>query len=385
MPLIIATTLRERGETGVHTHIRQLQMHLKQRNTTASLVTPLSQNRAAAIPIFAVSTLLRPLSGSATVAWYLYWHRIFLCKALSRLLAQTNECVIYAQSPTAAHAALKARKGPHQRVVLAVHFNGSYALEFAISGYIRHGGLAYRSIKRAEATIIPRTDGIVYVSNAAREQLLSWLPEAASVHSAVINNFVGSPSASSAEAAGAELVSVGALRPLKNHRFLLQVLAEARQAGRIITLDVFGVGSCQKELIKLTCSLGLETQVRWRGFRADVASLLSSYKVYVHASLSEALPLALVEALAAGLPIVAGDVGGISEMGESGLEIRFWPLDDPAKAATILTELLDCEPTRLKAAAAASARFHLDFDAQVLGDRLASFLMDAESTAPTGN
>ena len=50
--------------------------------------------------------------------------------------------------------------------------------------------------------------------------------------------------------------------------------------------------------------------------------------------------------MAAGLPIVAGDIGGISELCDDGVEARFWPLDDPAQAAATLIDLLDCEPAR---------------------------------------
>ena len=71
--------------------------------------------------------------------------------------------------------------------------------------------------------------------------------------------------------------------------------------------------------------------------------------------------------MAAGLPIVAGNTGGISELCDDGVEARFWPLDDPAQAAALLIDLLDCEPERLKAARAARERFRRDFDADVVG------------------
>ena len=122
-------------------------------------------------------------------------------------------------------------------------------------------------------------------------------------------------------------------------------------------------------------SLGLEEQVRFRGFRPDVRDFLPGYRAYVHASYSESLPLAIIEAMAAGLPIVAGDIGGIRELCDDGVEARFWPLDDPARAAATLIDLLDCEPARLKAAHAARERFRRDFDADVVGPELRSFLL----------
>ena len=96
---------------------------------------------------------------------------------------------------------------------------------------------------------------------------------------------------------------------MKNHRFLLQVLAEAKRAGRHLTLDVFGEGPCRKDLLRQTSSLGLEGQVRFRGFRPDVRDFLPRYRAYVHASYSESSSLAIMEAMAAGLPIMAATSG----------------------------------------------------------------------------
>jgi glycosyltransferase involved in cell wall biosynthesis len=109
---------------------------------------------------------------------------------------------------------------------------------------------------------------------------------------------------------------------------------------------------------------------------------LPGYRVYVHASYSESSSLAIMEAMAAGLPIVAGNIGPISELCDDGVEARFWPLDDPAQAAAILIDLLDCEPARAKAARAASERFHRDFDADVIAPRLLSFLLGMTPPIP---
>jgi glycosyltransferase involved in cell wall biosynthesis len=114
-----------------------------------------------------------------------------------------------------------------------------------------------------------------------------------------------------------------------------------------------------------------------RGFRPDVRDFLSRYRAYVHVSYSESSSLAIIEAMAAGLPIVAGNIGPLGELYDDGVEGRFWPLDDPDQAAATLTGLLDSEPARMAAAAAARQRFRRDFDAGVLGPRLTSFLLGA--------
>ena len=79
--------------------------------------------------------------------------------------------------------------------------------------------------------------------------------------------------------------------------------------------------------------------------------------------------------MAAGLPIVAGNTGPISELCDDGVEGRFWSLDDAAQASAVLIDLLDCEPVRLTAARAARERFCREFDAAVVGPELRSFLL----------
>jgi glycosyltransferase involved in cell wall biosynthesis len=127
--------------------------------------------------------------------------------------------------------------------------------------------------------------------------------------------------------------------------------------------------------LQQTRSLGLEEQVRFHGFRRDMRKFLPGYRAYVHASYSESSSLAIMEAMAAGLPIVAGNIGPISELCDDGVEARFWPLDDPAQAAATLIDFVDDEQARAKAARAASERFDRDFNADRIAPCLLSFLL----------
>ena len=148
---------------------------------------------------------------------------------------------------------------------------------------------------------------------------------------------------------------------------------------------MFGEGPCRKDLLRQTHSLDLEEQVRFRGFRPDVRDFLPGYRAYVHASYSESLPLAIIEAMAAGLPIVAGDTGGISELCDDGVEARFWPLDDPAHAAATLDRL-----ARLRADASNGGERREQSDSTVtstqtsLRPRLLSFLQGRTTPRPQG-
>lgn len=375
LPLVIATILREEGNTGVHTHIRQLCKYLGERGPEVTLITPFSWGQLLTYPVFGLRRLVVDrFSKAAGVAWYRHWHEVFLRNALRRDLAKVGACVVYAQGPLEARAALRARRGPHQRVVLAAHFGKSQADRYADSRQIRRDGRVFRAIRQLERETIPQVDGIMYVSRWGRDALASWLPEAAEVPSAVIGNFISPSPATRREPLG-DLVTTGRLELVKNHRFILEVLAEAKRAGRSVTLDLFGDGPCRQDLVRQAHSLGLDEQVRFRGFRPDVRDFLPGYRAYVHASYLEAQPLVIMEAMAAGLPIVAGGIGPFPELCDDGIEARFWPLDDPAQAAVVLLNLLDCEPERLKAANAARERFHRDYNADVVGPKLLSFLM----------
>ena len=388
LPVVIATMLRAEGNTGVHTHVRQVRHYLGNYGMDAALITPFSWGGPLAVPVFGTRLLLGRCSKAVGVAWYRYWHEAFLRRALRRHLAHAGDCVIYAQGPPEARAALRARQGTRQRVVMVVHFRASHADEWADRKEIERGGVVFRAIRRTERAVIPRVDGLVYVSCWARDMLLGWLPEAAAVPSEVIGNFVAPRRTMPRPESIGDLVTAGNVDVLKNHRFLLDVLAETKQAGRVLTLDVYGEGPCRKDLVRQARDLGLEGQVRFRGFRPDVRDFLSGYRAYVHASYSESSSLAIIEAMEAGLPIVAADIGPISELCDDGVEARFWPLDDAAQAAAVLTGLLDCEPERSKAASAAAERFRRDFDAEVIGPRLRSFLLghcqDGDAAGLTG-
>src|SRR5262249_40498329 len=266
LPVVIATILREEGNTGVQTHVRQLRLYLKERGTPTTLVTPFSWGTALTVPVFGFRLALERCSGAASVAWYRHWHEVFLRNALRRSLAEAGPCVVYAQCPLSARAALRARQGPHQRVVQAVHFRISQADEWADKGMIARDGIVFRRIRRLERVVLPRVDGLMYVSDWARTALIGWLPEASAVPSTVIDTF-GSPlSAGPGGEPLADLVTMGHLEPVKNHRYMLEVLAEAARTGRRYTLDVYGEGPLRGDLLRQSAALGLDGQVRFRGF-----------------------------------------------------------------------------------------------------------------------
>ena len=382
--MVIATLLRGGGPTGVETHIREVLAHGRTRGPSPVVLTPFSYARRLAMPIFGVRLGLDPINGECSVAWYRYWHELFLRRALARSLSGDPSAVVYAQCPVSARAALAARPSRHQRVVMAVHFNTSQADEWVDKGRIRRGGRVYNAIRRLEHEVIPAVDGLLYVSESAREALESWLPEVRQVPSRVVPNFVArpdTPPVAALDRDSSDLVSVGSLEIAKNHGFLLEVLAAANRLGFRYRLDIVGEGPCRPLLSRRIAELGLRGQVRLLGYRSDVRQLLWNYRAYLHASVREAMAISPIEALAAGLPVLAVATGGLPEILEPGVEGLFWSADDPDAAAQQLIDLLEDGPSLERMSRAARTRFDGELAADVAGPRVERFVLGEDLPA----
>jgi O-antigen/teichoic acid export membrane protein len=172
--VVIASLLRPEGGTRVQNHTGDFATFLKSENVQVELMTPFSWGRWLSKLVFGLRILLNAINGAASVTWYRYWHGMFLRKALRQRLRQLNTTVVYAQCPVSAKAALDARQGPHQRVVMAVHFPTSQADEWAAAEKIPRDGRTFRAIRRFEGEVLPNLDGIVYGSESTKSKL-SWV------------------------------------------------------------------------------------------------------------------------------------------------------------------------------------------------------------------
>jgi glycosyltransferase involved in cell wall biosynthesis len=137
------------------------------------------------------------------------------------------------------------------------------------------------------------------------------------------------------------LGTVGRLSPVKDHATLLKAIRLLQFSGRTVELVVAGDGEVRASLEALTQSLHLGERVHFLGMRQDVAQLLSAFDVFVLSSMSEGYSLALVEAAAAGLPIVATRVGGNADIVADGYTGLLAPAQDPEALAAALAVLVD--------------------------------------------
>ena len=130
----------------------------------------------------------------------------------------------------------------------------------------------------------------------------------------------------------AVVLTVARLDPQKGHEHLLAAAAELPDADFVFAGD----GPERRRLEAMARALGVADRVRFLGHRRDVPDLLAACDVFVLPSLYEGLPLSVLEAMAAGKPVVATGVGGTDEAvvdGSSGLLVR------PASPAALVTAI----------------------------------------------
>jgi glycosyltransferase involved in cell wall biosynthesis len=149
-------------------------------------------------------------------------------------------------------------------------------------------------------------------------------------------------------------VFMGRLVPIKRVDVLLEALASARAQGADVVLVVVGGGECEPQLRAQADALGIAAAVRFVGYRADIASLLAAGDVAVLSSANEGTPVALIESAAAGLPLVATDVGGVRDVVADGTG-RLVRAGDAAGLGDAIAALA-ADPARRRAMGAAARR-----------------------------
>lgn len=154
-------------------------------------------------------------------------------------------------------------------------------------------------------------------------------------------------------------VTVAALAPGKGHGDLLRAMAAASTRAPSLRLWIVGEGPLESELRRETRSLGLEGGVQFLGFRTDIQALLQAADLFCLATRHEGLGSSILEAMAAGLPVVASRVGGIPEIVEEGRTGILVPGADTVALADAL-ERMAADPglrERMGVAARAMASF----------------------------
>lgn len=134
--------------------------------------------------------------------------------------------------------------------------------------------------------------------------------------------------------------AVGRQVPLKNHHRLIEVLPDLRRKHPSLKLVLIGDGECAPALQEQVHALGLDDAVQLAGARDNVADLLPAFDVFALPSQTEGLSIALLEACATGLAVVASRVGGNPEIIQENQTGLLVPADDNDALRTTLDRLL---------------------------------------------
>jgi len=148
-----------------------------------------------------------------------------------------------------------------------------------------------------------------------------------------------------------KLISIGRLTVAKDYPNLLQAFLILKRKLEVKQLDapqlrIVGEGELRPQIEKMILEMGLTNYVQLLGLREDIPELLAKSDIYVMASEWEGLSISLIEALAAGMPIVATDAGSNNEIVQNGQSGIIVPCKDPNSLANALFKVISNRETR---------------------------------------
>ncbi len=163
--------------------------------------------------------------------------------------------------------------------------------------------------------------------------------------------------------------SVAVLTEQKGMPYLLQAAKAIGARTPRARVVIVGGGPLEQPLREQAAALGLGSAVSFTGWRSDTAELLCAFDVYVMASLWEAMPVALLEAMAARLPIVVTDVGQNRKIVEDDRSAIVIPPADPSAIASAVLSLVEQPSLAARLAAAAQQRVERQFSTAQMIER----------------
>jgi glycosyltransferase involved in cell wall biosynthesis len=253
---------------------------------------------------------------------------------------------------------LAARLAGVPKVLATYHTDSAYDV---LDGRLTAG---YRALERATNRLLDRAIAVSGVTRSDRVRI-AGIPgsRVVTIHNGIDpDRFARLPARAAARAElglPADRVLIGGVGQLARYKgYDVLIRAFAGVAGRCPQADlvIAGTGPLREELEALADRLGARGRIHFLGFQPDVLRVLAALDIYVLASICEALPYALLEAMAAGLPVLATAVGGVPEViepGVSGLLVAPGRVDAMADA---LGRLADSAPARARLGAAARER-----------------------------
>ena len=206
--------------------------------------------------------------------------------------------------------------------------------------------------RRLETALTRITDAVVTVSTALRDDLAEMgVAPARKIHVVPLgldlarfdHEADGGAVRSACGARGEDAVVgiVGRLVPIKDVDCFLRAAARLRTARPTTRFAIVGDGELREALERTTADLGLSDAVTFLGWRKDLEAIYAGLDVVVNSSRNEGTPVALIEAMAAGRPVVATAVGGTPDLLGSGVRGRLVTAGDPEALADAIQATLE--------------------------------------------
>ena len=153
---------------------------------------------------------------------------------------------------------------------------------------------------------------------------------------------------------------VGRITPIKNHTLFLNAAVQIRNQQPTARFVIVGDGETRAEVEALVDTLGLREAVIFAGWQRDVAQIYSDLDVLVISSINEGTPVTVIEALAAGCPVVATAVGGLPDLLDHGKLGKLVNDQTPESLAKAILETLAAPPDGAEAKALMVDRYGIE-------------------------
>lgn len=348
--VLVVITRAEAG--GAQVHVRDLVLGLSDR---AAITVAVGEDgflvdalREQGVPVRVLPDLQREIAARADAG---------AVRALRRLIREVRPALVHTHSTK---AGLLGRLAARSLGVPCIHT--AHAWSFS-------DGLSWKRKAMAiplEAAVGRVTDRFIVVSEADREIALRYRVATESQVTVVHNGVVDTPHRASPGQGDVPVITmVARLAAPKDPLLLLEALAGVSAS---FALRIVGDGPDRPAVQAAVARHGLGDRVTLLGRRMDVPELLAESDVFALVSKQEGFPLAILEAMRAGLPVVASDVGGVREAvrPETG---RLVPRSDTAALQRALSELLSDAALRVSLGAAGRAAYEARFSAARMLDR----------------
>jgi glycosyltransferase involved in cell wall biosynthesis len=247
------------------------------------------------------------------------------------------------------------------------------------------GHLLYRAL-------LALTDRMVAVSPIVRDYLVDTIRYPAN-RTMLIDNGIRDPGPAARKrvrdirrgcGAGADDILIGTVGRLvdahKRVSDLLRALASARSTLPTLRLVVVGDGPDAPMLKALADDLGVADIVTFAGYQSETRAFFDAMDIYVHPAAAEAFGLVLVEAMLAGLAIIASRVGGIPAVVDEGITALLVPPGQPTELAQAILSLANDRDLRATLGAAGRQRARARFTAERYAAQIAALYVDTLAT-----